>query len=141
MSAIDVSADALEIARRNASINDVSIDFECCDILTEPLKGRFDIIVSNPPYIPDDESARMSSNTLKFEPGLALFTGGSDALVFYKRIGELALDHLDVNGSLFFELNEFRSEEIRELTASLGFETEVRSDMQGKPRMLRAFKT
>jgi release factor glutamine methyltransferase len=140
LSALDISEDALRIARQNASDHQVSIIFFHCDILKEALLANYDLIVSNPPYIPTSEREKMSEGTLHYEPALALFTGSDDALLFYKRIGALAKDHLTAGGKMYLELNEFHARETFKLFMDLGFETTLKMDMQGKSRMLRAEK-
>lgn len=135
--AIDVNKEALSIAKRNAERNDVNIHLLELDILQEDLPLQYDIIVSNPPYISNDETGRMSVSTIKFEPSLALFTHNNDPLQFYKRIGEIAFKALKKGGRLYFELNEYFAEETKHLLLELGYEVEIKKDLQGKNRMAK----
>lgn len=136
--ALDISGKALELATENAASNGAVVTFFQLDILDDMPEGRFDIIVSNPPYIDPDESGRMGAGTLQFEPQEALFTGSGDPFQFYDRIAALATSILEENGDLFFELNEFRARAIQEVIEARGLTCEVRKDLQGKQRMLRA---
>ncbi len=139
--ALDVSSGALEVAKKNAVLNNVNIDFWELDVLDEKNWNKlpsFDIIVSNPPYIAEVEKNMIPENVLQFEPHLALFAGGNDALVFYKRITEFAKRNLNTGGWLFFETNEFNAEAAKELMVKGGFENvELKKDLNGKDRMLR----
>lgn len=142
VSALDVSAGALAVARRNAAEQQTEIHFYEADILQEanwaalPL---FDVIVSNPPYIKESEQATMHQNVLAHEPHLALFVPDQDALLFYRTIAAFAQQHLVPGGSLFFEINEALGADTVQLLAAAGFmDVELRQDMQGKDRMIRA---
>ena len=104
VSAIDVSENALATAKKNAQNNSVNVSFINQDILeTENLGQQFDIIVSNPPYVRNLEKEEIKKNVLDNEPHLALFVEDKDALIFYKKIANLALKNLTTNGILFFE--------------------------------------
>jgi len=138
VTAVDISEDALEVAKENASLNGVEIRYETLNILRAVPDGRFDIVISNPPYIPKSEEPVMSASTVQFEPKEALFTEGEDALVFYRRIAALAKSMLNPNGRLYFELNEFRAKQATDCIQEMGYAVEVRNDMQGKQRMLKA---
>jgi len=142
--AVDVSKKALITAQENANLNNVDVQFVETNILnTKSLKGCFDldIVVSNPPYVRELEKQEMKANVLDNEPHLALFVDNDNALVFYKAITEFAEENLKPNGQLYFEINEYLAEEMKNLVASYGFNTiEVRKDMFGKYRMLRAVK-
>lgn len=139
ISGLDFSKGALEIAARNAELNNVNVDFFCQDILkAENLPKQYDIIVSNPPYVRDLEKKEMQQNVLAYEPDSALFVRDQDPLIFYRIITALAKDSLKLNGVLFFEINEFLAEELIELLTSEGFrDIEVRKDIYGKNRMLK----
>lgn len=139
---LDFSEGALEIAERNAVLNNVNVDFFCQDILkAENLTEQYDIIVSNPPYVRDLEKKEMQQNVLDYEPGSALFVRDQDPLIFYRIITALAKDSLKLNGVLFFEINEFLAEEMIALLASQGFrDIEVRKDIYGKNRMIKGIK-
>ncbi len=141
VSAVDVSEESLTLARENASLNGISIDLQQLNILEEELTGRYDIIVSNPPYIPEADKTQMSANVLGFEPGLALFVPDSTPLLFYDRIASLALESLMPGGTLYFEIHEDYGKDIIALLQSKGFtEVVLKKDLQGKDRMTKATK-
>ncbi len=136
----DIEEGALDVARRNAQDLKVDITFQKQDILTAKLpKAKWDIIVSNPPYVTNAEKSLMQPNVLDYEPETALFVEDSNPLIYYETIASFARNHLAKNGLLFFEINEHYPEEILKLLKQMGFEnTELRNDMQGKPRMVKA---
>lgn len=138
--AIDVSEKALATARSNAELNDVNVTFLLKNILeTEDLGSRFDIIVSNPPYVRNLEKAEIKSNVLEYEPHLALFVEDNDALLFYRKIAQLAIKNLAPNGKLYFEINQYLGKETVELLESLGFkDIELKKDIYGNDRMITA---
>ena len=138
--AIDVSSKALEVAKLNAKQNDVSVTFLEKNILeTDDLLEQFDIIVSNPPYIRNLEKQEIKKNVLDNEPHLALFVDDFDALVFYKKITDLATKNLNPNGKLFFEINQYLGQEMTDLLNQSGFtELELRKDIYGNDRMTKA---
>lgn len=142
ISAIDVSEEALEIARKNAELNQVEINFILQNILeTDDLKQQFDIIVSNPPYVRNLEKQEIKKNVLEFEPHLALFVEDTDALLFYRKIAQLALKNLTPNGLLFFEINQYLGKETVELLENLGFKNiELKKDIYGNDRMIKCSK-
>ena len=139
VTALDISHTALETARRNAAMNGVSIRFIEDDALNgmPSLAGEtFDIIVSNPPYIPHSEIESMHVNVTRYEPHEALFVDDADPLVFYRAIARAARTMLSEGGSLLFEVHEAWAERTAEMLRSEGFgQTEVRNDLFGKPRM------
>lgn len=139
VTALDISHAALETARRNASMNGVRIRFIEDDALNgmPSLTGEtFDIIVSNPPYIPHSEIESMHVNVTRYEPHEALFVDDADPLVFYRAIAHTARTMLSDDGSLFFEVHEAWAERTAEMLRGEGFgQTEVRNDLFGKPRM------
>ena len=139
VSAIDVSEEALKVAQRNALENKVEINFILQNILeTEDLKQQFDIIVSNPPYVRNMEKQENKKNVLAFEPHLALFVEDNDALLFYRKIAQLALKSLTPNGLLFFEINQYLGKETVELLENLGFKNiELKKDIYGNDRMIK----
>ncbi len=137
---IDVSEDALEVARKNADSLQADIDLLHFDFLNESNWGQLpvvDLIVSNPPYIKQSEHSSMAKNVLDFEPSIALFVPDEDALVFYRKIAAFSKTHLSPNGSIFLEINEALGNEIIDLYESFGYAVELRKDMQGKDRMAR----
>ena len=136
--AMDVSAKALEVARRNAKLNEVSITFLHQSVLdTANLKQSFDIIVSNPPYVRNLEKQEIKKNVLAYEPHLALFVEDTDALLFYRKIAQLAQINLVENGQLFFEINQYLGKEMIALLESMNFDAiELRKDIYGNDRMI-----
>ncbi|HEY1024252.1 MAG TPA: peptide chain release factor N(5)-glutamine methyltransferase [Sphingobacteriaceae bacterium] len=141
VAAIDISRDALKVARQNAILNQVEVEFNEADILQTPTpcKFRYSVIVSNPPYIAENEKEQMHPNVLQHEPHTALFVPDNNPLLFYEKIAEFALMNLRPEGSLFFEINENFGEEVVELLNKKGFRNVVlRKDLQGRDRMVRA---
>lgn len=148
--AIDVSTNALEVAQKNAEINGVEVNFIQTDILKVndlkklptsnfQLPTFFDIIVSNPPYVRNLEKAEINPNVLEFEPHLALFVEDNDALLFYRKITELAKNHLSENGKLYFEINQYLGKETVVLVESYGFKNVLLiKDIYGNDRMISA---
>ncbi len=149
VSAIDVSEQALEVAKRNANSNKVEINFIQANILEVEdlsqlqtpnfqLPTSIDIIVSNPPYVRNLEKEEIKKNVLDYEPHLALFVEDTDALLFYRKIAQLALKNLSPNGLLFFEINQYLGKETVELLQNLGFKNiELKKDIFGNDRMIR----
>jgi release factor glutamine methyltransferase len=143
--ALDISEKALATAQKNAEINDVNVTFIEKNILevnylnaVEGLNQQFDIIVSNPPYVRELEKAEIKKNVLDFEPPLALFVPDDDALIFYKKIGELAQKNLSQNGKLYFEINQYLGKEMIEMLEKMNFKNiELRKDIYGNDRMIR----
>lgn len=138
---VDISEAALEVARNNASINGVAVEFEKLDILTKPhLNRRFDLIVSNPPYVRNSEKRLMHPNVLKYEPAKALFVTDEDPLIYYREILKFAREHLKPLGTIYLEINEYLSKEMLQLLMDSGFtQVELRQDIYGKPRMIKGF--
>ncbi len=137
--ALDISEKALEVAKRNAKTNKVDISFLKADILKVPSLNKYDVIVSNPPYVLESEKEVMRSNVLKHEPHTALFVPDNNALLFYEAIAQFAQSHLNSSGKLFFEINEQKGKETQEMLQKKGFqEIEIRQDLQGKDRMVKA---
>lgn len=138
---IDISREALEIARSNAKDLNLNVVFELQDALKIKKRGGADVIISNPPYIPWLEKSQMHQNVTGFEPDLALFVPDEDPLLFYRAIAEYAAKSLHENGMLFFELHENFASETKAMLEQLGFtEMEIRKDLQGKDRMLKAIR-
>lgn len=138
--AIDISEKALATAKKNAEINDVNVAFIEKNILkTEDLEQQFDIIVSNPPYVRELEKQEIRKNVLDNEPHLALFVEDNDALIFYRKIAELAQKNLTQNGQLFFEINQYLGTETVDLLEKMNFKNiELRKDIYGNDRMIKA---
>ena len=139
VTAWDISTDALAIAAGNAHRLGASVRFEHQDALSAPDdEERWDVIVSNPPYICDRERADMSDNVLSYEPELALFVPDSDPLLFYRAIARYASKALKPGGRLLFETNTAYVHEVAQAMANEGFTAiEVRNDCFGKPRMVK----
>ncbi|WP_299010258.1 peptide chain release factor N(5)-glutamine methyltransferase [uncultured Tenacibaculum sp.] len=140
VSAIDVSEEALKVAKENASLNKAEITFILQDILqTENLSRQYDVIVSNPPYVRELEKVEIKNNVLENEPHLALFVDDDNPLIFYKKIADLAIKSLTKNGLLFFEINQYLGPETIEMLKRKGFtKVELRKDLFGNNRMIKA---
>jgi release factor glutamine methyltransferase len=137
--ALDVSEQALATAKRNAELNQVTIQFLHQSILeTEDLGQQFDIIVSNPPYVLELEKQEIKKNVLDNEPHLALFVEDNDALIFYRKIAQLAQKNLNPQGQLYFEINQYLGQEMLDLLREMGFKnSELRQDIYGNDRMIQ----
>ena len=142
VSAIDVSAKALEMANKNAQLNQVNINFIENDILKIydsklDSETKFDIIVSNPPYVRQLEKQQMQDNVLNHEPHLALFVEDENPLIFYRAITQFATKNLKPNGELYFEINEYLGKEMMALLEEFGFKNiKLKQDLFGKDRMI-----
>ncbi len=150
--ALDVSPEALKVAKENANLNNVEVEFIEGDILT--LKSlakqfndwdlefnnlRFDIIVSNPPYVRKLEKSSIKGNVLRYEPHLALFVEDDDPLLFYQAICKFAVHNLKPKGMLYFEINQYLGAELKQLLTNFDFKSiELRKDLFGNDRMLKA---
>ena len=136
--AVDISDDALEIAKSNAAKNGVSIEFVKADALGDlSTLGKFDIIVSNPPYIPQSDIDSMNRNVVDYEPHTALFVADDDALCFYRSIAQNGVTMLSEGGGLYFEIYEQFGGQIADMLADLGYrDIEVVKDIFGKERMV-----
>lgn len=138
---IDISGEALEIAQSNAKDLNLNVVFELHDALEIKKTGGVDVVISNPPYIPWLEKEQMHQNVTGFEPDLALFVPDENPLLFYRAIAEYAAKILHDNGMLFFELHENFGSETKAMLEQLGFTgIEIRQDLQGKNRMLKAIR-
>ncbi len=146
--AIDASPQALQTARHNAAALGLDVDCWLGDItnpahiqLPYAAAGRYDIIVSNPPYILEAEAASLPAQVVDFEPAMALFTGNEDPLYFYRKIMTFAATALRPDGYLFFECSEYYAGQLSSLSECQAFQqAEMRNDLQGKPRMWRALR-
>ena len=140
VTAWDISNEALAVAAENSKANDCTVTFEQVDILAyQPTGEQFDIIVSNPPYIKENEKEAMHANVLDWEPHTALFVPDSDPLLFYRTIAEKGLMLLKPGGKLYFEINRAHSKETMEMLAALGYTSiELRKDFADNDRMIRA---
>jgi release factor glutamine methyltransferase len=136
--ALDISEKAIAIAKKNATINKVNVDFSLKNILqANDLNQQFTIIVSNPPYVRMLEKAEINPNVLEFEPHLALFVEDNDALLFYRKIAQLAKINLVKNGRLYFEINQYLGKETVALLETIGFkDIDLKKDIYGNDRMI-----
>lgn len=136
----DISEEALSIARSNAGRLNVNVDFIQSDVLLDHMPvNELDILVSNPPYIPQKEFEEMAKNVTDYEPELALFVSDGDPLIFYKRIAEKGLKSLKRGGKLYFEIHERFGSEVKTNLEKAGYsDVVVHKDMQGKDRMVSA---
>ena len=136
---IDISLDALQTAAENAATNNVTIDFKEMDFLDEEMHHTlpvFDIIISNPPYIPENDKASLDKNVMLHEPHLALFVPQNDPLLFYRKIFLFAKEHLAKRGKIFMEVHEEYAKETSAIFNGDNYLTEIKKDMQGKERMV-----
>ncbi|GAA4933285.1 peptide chain release factor N(5)-glutamine methyltransferase [Algibacter agarivorans] len=145
--ALDVSAKALKTAKENADLNDVNVEFVEADILTVghaelvSVSHKFDIIVSNPPYVREKEKRFMKPNVLENEPHLALFVKDENPLLFYEAITQFASSNLSMGGQLFFEINEYLGHDMVDLLNDNNFKNiELKQDIFKKDRMIKGEK-
>src|SRR5690606_31637802 len=142
--AIDISKEALKVAKKNAELNKINVQFIEADILkTEGVSNiKFDVIVSNPPYVRELEKEQMKPNVLNNEPHLALFVEDENPLQFYKAITEFAVGNLKDNGLLFFEINEYLGKDMIQLLKDYHFKNiELKQDIFKKDRMIKGQKS
>tara|TARA_B100000780_G_scaffold30229_1_gene19139 strand:- start:43 stop:909 length:867 start_codon:yes stop_codon:yes gene_type:complete len=137
--AIDVSFNALSVAKQNAVLNKVDVFFIEKDILkTEKLDKKFDIIISNPPYVRELEKKEIKNNVLENEPHIALFVKDNNPLIFYNKIADLAKKNLSKNGILFFEINQYLGKETVGILRDKGFRNiQLKKDLFGNNRMIK----
>jgi release factor glutamine methyltransferase len=137
--AVDISEEALKLAQKNCSENLVEVNLSREDILqVESLNRNYDIIVSNPPYVTLSDKVKMQANVVDHEPAMALFVPEDDPLIFYKRILKLGRSNLNANGCVYFEINEYLSEDLFNLKEIEFYSTiELRKDIFGKDRMIK----
>ena len=141
--ALDISDEALQIAKENAQDQSAKINFLNFDFLDEASwssLGKFNIIVSNPPYIPVDEKSKLAKNVVEHEPHLALFVTDEEPFIFYKKIAAFAKKHLNENGKIFVEIHENHGAEIKKVFSQKNFIAEDKKDIYGRERMIKAFK-
>jgi release factor glutamine methyltransferase len=140
----DISEEALNVARRNGSALDIRVDFQGLNFLDEAqqkLLPTVDILVSNPPYVPLKDREQMNANVVDHEPHTALFVPNNDPLIFYKALAAFAKKRLYENGSIYMEIHEETGSEVVNLFKENGYSNiELRKDMQGKDRMVKAKK-
>lgn len=144
LSALDISEDALSTAQRNAKSLGLKVNYHKINILEEgewSLHGRFDIIVSNPPYVRSKDKAAMKPNVLDYEPASALFVPDDDPLLYYRAIAKFGRRFLEKEGNLYLEINEELGSEVVELLENEGYAGIcLKKDFRGKDRMVRAYK-
>ena len=140
VTAWDISGEALQVARENAKRLHFNVIFELADALNTPLDHeRWDVIVSNPPYICNKERARIEANVLDHEPHTALFVPDETPLLFYSAIAQYGLTALKTGGRLFFEINPLYAQELAEMLSMMSYhDIEIKNDTYGKQRMIRA---
>jgi release factor glutamine methyltransferase len=137
----DISTKALEVAKRNALKLGTAINFEQLDFLDAEAWKRlplFDIIVSNPPYVPEKDKESMNSNVLEYEPSTSLFVPDDDPFVFYKAIAEFGKTHLNKSGNMYVEIHESLGAATTNIFLSSGYQAELKKDMQQKDRMIKS---
>ena len=146
--AIDISKEALETAKENAKINEVKVNFiqqnilQINDLTLDLELSTFDVIVSNPPYVRMLEKEEIKPNVLEYEPHLALFVEDNDALLFYRKIAQLAKENLSEDGKLYFEINQYLGKETVELLDNLGFKNiQLVKDIYDNDRMISCSKS
>ncbi|TKB97561.1 peptide chain release factor N(5)-glutamine methyltransferase [Pedobacter cryophilus] len=140
ISAIDISEDALKVAKQNAQLNRVEVSFlkdDALNLLTSNYPV-FDVIVSNPPYIAISEKSDMENTVIAYEPHLALFVSDENPLIFYDRIADFALTNLNKQGFLYFEINQALAEETKILLEQKGFKAQIIKDINNNDRMISA---
>ena len=139
VSALDISEEALKVARENAKLNNVEVNFINADIFDYQTDKKYDIIVSNPPYVLESQRKHMSKNVLDYEPELALFVKNDDPLKFYKAILDFAKNSLNENGKIYFEINEKYKNEIKDLAYYYSYSNvDCKLDVFGKYRFIIA---
>lgn len=138
---IDKSKEALEVASKNALALTAVIELKAVDFLDQDQweqLGEIDLIVSNPPYIMESEKSDMEAHVLDHEPNMALFVSDEDPLLFYRNIAQFGQSHLSTNGTVYLEINQALGKEVCDLFESMGYYTELKQDLQGKDRMVKA---
>jgi len=139
ITAIDISTEVLKVAKENAKLNGVKVNFMQQDILQTKTLPKVDLMVSNPPYVLESEKEKMQANVLEYEPNLALFVADNDPLIFYKKIGALAEKSLNCGGKLYFEINEQYGAIIPEMLSDIGFvDIAFKKDINDKDRLVKA---
>ena len=144
ITSIDISAEALNVSKENANNLDAEVSFFQLDFLNEKEWNRlssFDIIVSNPPYIPVLEKKFLNKNVIDFEPEVALFVADDNPFVFYEKIAKFAQTHLDKSGKIYVEVHEKYAKNIKTVFENAGFISAIKKDIYGKERMVSAVFT
>ena len=142
VSALDVSSSALAVAERNANVIGADVSFFQADILTYKSDQKFDLIVSNPPYVRESEKKEMNKNVLEHEPGKALFVTDEDPLIFYDAIIDFAKDTLCGGGAIFFEVNQYLANEVGSLLEKEKYNAvHINKDINGNDRFVSGIKS
>ncbi len=139
LTALEVSEEALFIAKKNAHDLEAKIGFVKNNFLDEKTWhqfGKYDVIVSNPPYIPEKEKEILSKNVTEFEPGIALFVPNDDPFIFYKMIAKFAKSHLNSSGKIYVEIHENYAKEVQQIFTGYNFKSEIKKDIYGKERII-----
>ena len=137
VSALDISKDALEVALENAELNNVNIEFIHADIFEYQSDKKYDVIVSNPPYVLESEKMLMKQNVLNYEPEIALFVDDNNALKYYESVIKFSLNNLNSQGQIFFETNENYKDELNKLAQNYEYNIiEFKLDINDKNRFL-----
>lgn len=143
VTAIDTSEKALEVAKKNSIELNANINFLQINFLEEEewkSLQKYDLIVSNPPYIPVKEKEKLAKNVTEYEPALALFVENNDPYIFYKKIAEFSKTHLESNGKIYVEVHEEYAGDVKNIFVNAGFESQIKKDIYGKERMVKAKK-
>lgn len=141
ISALEISDEALAVAKKNAKELEATINFIKINFLDEATwssLSRYDVVVSNPPYIPQKEKNVLSKNVVQFEPSVALFVPDNDPFIFYKRIATFAKSHLTDRGKIYVEIHENYAGEVVAIFSAANFQTKIKNDIYGKERMIKA---
>lgn len=139
---IDISTQALKVAVDNNALHHAGVVFTREDFLDESnwnKWGKYEVIVSNPPYVTNEEKASLSSRVVDYEPSMALFAPGTDPMIFYRKIGKFASDHLKENGAVYTEINQYKASEIVEIFKTYFSDVELKLDISENPRMIKAY--
>ncbi|MCD4730020.1 MAG: peptide chain release factor N(5)-glutamine methyltransferase [Bacteroidales bacterium] len=140
--AIDFSLGAIDLAEQNAKMNQADVSFYHINLLDKNEWGKlgyYDIIISNPPYVRHAEKSQMKKNVLNYEPESAVFVENNNPLIFYKSLAEFGLDHLNLNGSMYCEINQYLGDETYKLFKNLGFkDVQLKKDIKGNSRFVKA---
>lgn len=141
--ACDISDGALTVARKNATLQKVEIEFMRLDFLNEESRSAlpfFDVIISNPPYISTIEKSSIDKHVIEYEPHLALFVPENDSLIFYRHLADFAKTHLAEEGNMLMEIHYEKGIDVKRVLNERGFASEIKKDMNGNDRMVRAWK-
>lgn len=139
--AVDLSEEALEVARENAKLNNATVELIQADVLKwDKLPKQFDIIVSNPPYVLEKSKKDVQRKILDHEPSIALYVKDEDPMIFNRKIAELARESLSPKGIVYVEINKYLAEETAKVFSENGFKSEVRKDIFGSDRTVKAFR-